>query len=170
MLIPQSQLDQMPNNPPANYKYAAIHHTACNDQHQTAEEIAAQEQQRGYMTIPYNFVIDGAGKILVGRPISKLPAATAGLNPYTIAICFEGNFQSDDENYGGEKPTAEQIHAAVTIINEWLKPKCPNLHTLIGHRDAAVIERNPNNATACPGNLLQALLGEIRAKTGLGAP
>jgi hypothetical protein len=170
MLIPQADLDAIPNNPISNYKYVAIHHSACNNQHQSAEDIAAEEKGRGYVTIPYNFVLDGAGKILVGRPISKLPAATAGLNPYAIAICFEGNFQSDDENYGGEKPTDEQVHAAVTIINEWLKPKCHKLHLLIAHRDAAIIEKNPANATACCGNLLVARLPEMRAKTGLGAP
>ncbi len=170
MLIPQADLDRMPNNPVSNYKYVAIHHSACNNQHQTAEDIATEEKARGYVTIPYNFVIDGLGRILVGRQISKLPAATAGLNASTIAICFEGNFQSDDENYAGEKPTDEQVHAAETVINEWLKPKCHNLKTLIAHRDAATIEKNPANATACCGNLLIARLSDMRQKTGLGAP
>jgi hypothetical protein len=170
MIIPQSELNALPDNPVTNYKFVAIHHTACPCQTQSAQDIATEEIPRGYTTIPYNFVIDGDGKIMVGRPIDKLPAATGGMNTTTLAICLEGDFQSDDVNYTGEKPSDEQIHAAITIINEWLKPKCLNLHTLISHSDASVIEGNPSNATACCGNLLRARLGEIRAATGLSGP
>lgn len=167
MIIPQEQLDAMPNNPLSNYQYAAIHHTACPSQNQTAQEISVEEQARGYIAIPYNFVIDGAGRIMVGRPIDKLPAATGGLNPYALAICFEGDFQPGDSAYTGEKPSDEMIHACVWLINNWIKPKCPGIHTIIGHRDAAGIEDDPLNATACPGDLLYARIPEIVSGTGL---
>lgn len=167
MKVPQSDLDNLPDNALSNYVRVAVHHTACVSQRQSAEEIATEEKAAGYTTIPYNFVILGDGTVEVGRPIGKLPAATGGMNSSTLAICVEGDFQSDDSHYNGEVPTQKQIEQIAWIVNNWLKPKCLNLKYLIGHRDASVIEHDPSNATACPGNLLYARLHDVRLLCGL---
>jgi hypothetical protein len=173
-VIPQALLDRMTDRDVHDIRFVVIHHTAGTDMDEDIDDIASEEERdQGFVWAGYNFVIHGKaphdGLIQVGRPITKVPAAQLGLNTPGVAISLEGNFHPSDRGYTGEKPTASQLHAVVTIINEWVKPKCPNLRYLIGHRDVARIVNDSNDATACPGDLLYAELHGLRLATKLQA-
>jgi N-acetyl-anhydromuramyl-L-alanine amidase AmpD len=118
--------------------------------------------------VGYHVVIQGDGTTQYGRPIGKVPAANLGLNTESYAICLEGNFQPGSPGYCGQEPTKQQIQALVNIIHG-VKPKLPNLRYLIGHRDVARIVANSDDATACPGDSLYALLPNVRDAVGLSA-
>ncbi len=168
MLLPQSVLDRMTNRPYSAITHACIHHTASNNQNEDISAIAQMEIATfGFVTVGYHFVVHADGKIQVGRPLGKVPAANLGMNTQSVAISLEGNFHPSDPNYIGEVPSVHALHAAATIINHWVKPKCPNLQYLIGHRDVAVIMQDSNDATACPGDLLYAKCHDLRLATGL---
>jgi len=169
-IIPPAILNEMTDRDPVLVTYAVIHHTACNLQNQDITDIALEEERsQGFVWAGYHFVIHGNGEIQVGRPITKKPAANLGLNEQSVAICLEGNFHPPDPHYAGELPSAAQLASAAHIIDDWVKPKCKNLRYLIGHRDVARIVATPNDATACPGDLLYQKLAALRLTTKLKA-
>jgi N-acetyl-anhydromuramyl-L-alanine amidase AmpD len=150
--------------------YVVIHHTADDSQQKDITEIAREEEaSQGFLTVGYHVVIQKDGKVQYGRPIGKVPAANLGLNTVSYAISLEGNFHPPDRGYCGEVPSEAQIHAAIRVIQE-AKEKLPNAHWLIGHRDVATICNDSNDATACPGDLLQARLHDLRVATSLHTP
>lgn len=61
-----------------------------NPKHDNVETIDQWHKQRGWTGIGYHFYIDKAGKIHKGRDINIIPAAQAGHNNKTIAICLGG--------------------------------------------------------------------------------
>jgi N-acetyl-anhydromuramyl-L-alanine amidase AmpD len=167
MVISPSDLDRMTDRSLSAVTHIVIHHTADTDMHKDIEEIAREEEaSQGFVTVGYHAVIQSDGKVQFGRPIGKVPAANLGMNTISYAISLEGNFQPDDKGYTGEKPTDEQIHAAIQLV-ELVKGKLPDLKYLIGHRDVARIMGNSDYATACPGDLLYARLHDFRVATGL---
>ena len=177
MIIPQEVLDNLTDRPLSVVHYIVVHHTADNDMDQDIAEIAAEERATmGFSTVGYHAVIHKDGKVQFGRPIGKVPAANTSvnapnpakrsMNTQSYAISLEGNFHPSDKNYTGEKPTPEQLHALIQLI-EMVKGKLPNAHTLLGHRDIARICNDPEDATACPGDLLYAQLPQIRKATHL---
>lgn len=167
MIIPQNVLDKLTDRDLSVVRYVVIHHTADNNQDKDIVEISHEEQaSQGFLCVGYHAVIHKDGKIQFGRPIGKVPAANLGMNTVSYAISLEGNFHPPDANYAGEKPTNEQIQSLENLVH-LVRGKLPNLKYLIGHRDVARIMSNADDATACPGDLLYALLGVIRGATGL---
>ncbi len=53
-------------------------------------EITKWHQARKFSTIGYHYVIDKDGRVLDGRSLEATPAAQAGYNTGTIAICVHG--------------------------------------------------------------------------------
>jgi hypothetical protein len=148
-----------------------LHHTAAQNQKEDIEDIATEEERdQGFVWAGYNFVIWKDGTIQVGRPITKVPAAQLGDNTPYVAICIEGNFQPTDAGYTGEVPSPAALAAVIRIVNEWLKPKCPNLRYGIGHRDVSGLVGVPDDATACPGDLLYAHMHDLRVATNTAYP
>jgi len=163
-----AQLKAMTDRPPFQVEYVVIHHTADNDQHQSIEDVAAGEiVSQGFVTVGYHYIVMGDGTVQIGRPLNKKPAANIGLNVQSVAISLEGNFHPSDSGYKGEVPSEAAIKSAITIVNNLLKPQCPNLRRLIGHRDVSRIVARPDYATACPGDILYARLHDIRVATQL---
>lgn len=69
-------------------------HCSASDrpEHDNAETIRGWHvKERGWQDIGYHFVITKSNGIQVGRDIEKKPAAQAGHNDGTIAICLTGN-------------------------------------------------------------------------------
>jgi N-acetyl-anhydromuramyl-L-alanine amidase AmpD len=167
MLISPALLARMTDRDLAVVTTLVVHHTADNDENKDIEEIAREEvASQGFVTVGYHAVIHGDGKVQFGRPIGKVPAANLGMNTISYAISLEGNFHPPDAGYRGEKPTDAQIRALIGLV-DLVKGKLPNLRYLIGHRDVARIMSDSNDATACPGDLLYARLGEVRRATHL---
>jgi hypothetical protein len=169
--IAQSTLDKMTDRTVEQIVGWCLHHTAAQDQEEDILDIAAEEERdQGFVWAGYNFVIWKTGEIQVGRPITKVPAAQLGDNTPYVAICCEGNFQPNVPGIPTEEPTPEQLASVITIVNQWLKPKCPNLKFGIGHRDVAGLVGVPSDATACPGDNLYAHMHDLRVATGTAFP
>lgn len=88
---------------------------------------------RGWSDVGYHYFIQKNGNIQVGRPIEKTPAAQAGNNKGTIAICLHGLEES--------KFTIEQFHAVFDFCRQINVAYGGNI-TFHGHREVA--------AKACP--------------------
>lgn len=177
MLLSPDTLDRLTDRNLSVVDMVIVHHTADNDMDKDIEEIAREEiSAMGFSTVGYHAVIHKDGKIQFGRPIGKVPAANTSINApnpalrsmntRSYAIALEGNFHPPDKNYRGERPTNEQVHALVQLVS-MVKGKLPNLKYLDGHRDVARICNDPLDATACPGDLLSALLPAIRSAVQL---
>lgn len=75
-----------------------IHCTAASRKSVTAKEIDRWHKQRGWSGIGYHYFIRTNGMLEIGRDISKTPAAQAGHNRGTIAICLNGLNEEDFTN------------------------------------------------------------------------
>jgi N-acetylmuramoyl-L-alanine amidase len=161
------QLNRMLDRDLSVVAYAVLHHTADPSMNKDIAEIAREEiADQNFVTVGYHAIIQGSGIVQYGRPIGKIPAANLGLNTVSYAVALEGNFETTDPGYTGEKPTPAQLHSLIGVI-ENAKRKLPNLRFLIGHRDVARIVGVASDSTACPGNLCYALLPHLRGETGL---
>lgn len=93
-------------------------------------------QKGGYDEIAYNAVIERDGTIFWGRPLGTKPAANAGQNSGTAAVCVVADNTQPDKRMTVEQcaTLADFIRACIMLY--------PDMR-VIGHR---VIK-----ATACPG-------------------
>jgi peptidoglycan hydrolase-like protein with peptidoglycan-binding domain len=90
-------------------------------------------KQRGWSGVGYHFFIRKSGQIERGRDINKTPAAQAGNNRATIAICLHGLAKS--------KFTQKQFDALNDLCHQ-INAIYGNSVTFHGHREVA--------AKACP--------------------
>jgi N-acetyl-anhydromuramyl-L-alanine amidase AmpD len=73
-----------------------LHCSASNrPNHDNVEVIRSWHKQRGWSDIGYHYFIRSDGTIEKGRDIEKKPAAQAGHNTGTIAICLHGLYPQD---------------------------------------------------------------------------
>ncbi len=169
-------------------KVAIVHHTASGNSYwqtggdtlaaaaQDLRAIYAYSVATGYADIPYNFLVDQAGRIYEGRAggVDKavLSAATGGFNTDTMSVSALGNYQT-------ARPSSAMV-VAIERITAWklgLFHRDPTgrtalisagggtdrwpvgasvlLNNISGHRDTG--------ATACPGSYLYPYLPTIRA-------
>lgn len=61
-----------------------------NPKHDNVKTIDSWHRNRGFNGIGYHYYIDKLGKLHIGRDINRVPAAQAGNNRGTIAICVGG--------------------------------------------------------------------------------
>ena len=108
-----------------------LHHAAGSG---SVEAIHAFHLARGWHGIGYHYYIRRDGDIWRGREESAVGAHTVGHNGSSIAICFEGNFQTETMGQA-------QRAAGLWLIGDILS-RYPGL-TVSGHRD--------HDSTACPG-------------------
>ena len=112
-------------------KYIVLHHRAGNG---TAESIHAEHIKRGWVGIGYHFYVRKDGSVYRGRPLGTWGAHCEKCNSAAVAICFEGNFET-------EQMPAAQINAGRELIS-YLRVIYPS----------AVVKRHKDfDATACPG-------------------
>lgn len=112
----------------------ALHHM----QNSTAgfDGIQSWHLERGFDAIGYNFWVDFAGNVYVGRGFNK-GAAVAKQNDYIISIGFQGNYQSPKSCM----PDA-QFNTGVALV-KWIKERVPTVCQVGGHGDFG--------QTDCPG-------------------
>ena len=168
-------------------KIAVVHHTASGNSYwQTGGDtlaaaakdlraIYAYSVATGYADVPYNFLVDQAGRIYEGRAggVDKavLSAATGGFNTDTMSISALGNFQTARPSSalvaGIEKIAAWKLGlfhrdptGTTALISagggtdRWPVGASVTLNNIAGHRDTG--------ATACPGSYLYPYLPTIR--------
>lgn len=140
-----------------------IHHTGLpKDRDMTAAEIHMLHRDRlGWAGIGYHYVIRKNGMIERGRGWNMVGAHAAENNKDSVGIALAGNFCIGS-------PTPAQINSLVSLLVTLcgVYQLVPDELSVIGHRDV--------NATACPGDMLYAMLPQIRKRVmdrmGLSLP
>lgn len=100
---------------------------------------------RGWTVIGYHYFIDAKGVIWEGRPLSKIPAAQAGHNAKTIAICVHGGQDGKPDAFN-----KAQMDALLCLCQE-INNAYEGDITFHGHREVS--------AKACPVFDYEAILG-----------
>lgn len=112
-----------------------LHCSASDDESLKGEKLVAEitdwHRARKFSTIGYHFVIDKEGRVLEGRSIEATPAAQAGYNTGTIAICVHG--------LAKEKFTDAALSALVNLCDEINQSYRGNI-VFRGHREVAAKE------------------------------
>lgn len=107
-----------------------------------ATTIDLWHRARGFDRIGYHFVIDFAGTVTAGRSLELKPAAQAGHNTATIAICCHGLDRSDF--------TPDQMASLIDLCRQ-IDAAYGGAVTFHGHCEVA--------AKLCPVFDYQAVLG-----------
>ncbi len=107
----------------------------------------------GYVDLEYTFVVDHQTcEVFESRGAGRDTAATYAHNSISHAVCVMGNFQNDAPSDALLNRLAE-IAVMGYQHGWWAYPRYTG-----GHRDAS------GNSTACPGDHLEAQLGNINAR------
>ena len=88
---------------------------------------------RGWSDVGYHFFIQKNGTVQEGRPLARIPAAQAGNNTGTIAICLHGLAE--------ERFTKAQYDSLIGLCSE-IDAAYDGMATFHGHREVS--------AKACP--------------------
>lgn len=77
---------------PKRHVFRVFIHCSASDNrlHDKPQVIEAWHKQRGFSELGYHFFISKDGTIWEGRDLEKTPAAQAGHNTNTIALCVHG--------------------------------------------------------------------------------
>lgn len=166
---------KQPNYPPAAYDMAKrdasqilaliVHHSdGPADQDPLA--IDREHRAQGWAMIGYNYVIAGDGTIYKARPDGFVPSAAYGYNTNSVNVVLLGDFQPGTPGAQDAVP-AVQLQA-LKDLSVKLHQIYPSIVRTIGHRDVATLfypSDTADYATACPGDVLEALLPDVRAYT-----
>ena len=146
----------------------AIHHTAGSQTSGGSVEGAVRALQSYSMgsgtfcDVPYQFLVGYDGTLYEGRPYDYYSGATGGgNNDGNIAISFLGCYDADGCSTS-HAVTAEMMEAGQLLVHTLaaLHDVPLNSDSIRGHQDW------PNNATACPGDLLHPRLDELWGPMG----
>lgn len=118
-----------------------LHHAAA----ETLSVAACHQEHknRGWSGIGYNFYIQKNGDIYCGRGWDKVGAHTENYNSFSVGICCEGNYETNDN-----MPQAQKLSVIQLIADACAK--YPTIKTFGGHREFG--------ATACPGRYMPCAL------------
>lgn len=130
---------------------AVLHHsvTWLDDQRELIERIARYHvETRGWPGIAYHYCASPDGTVWRTNPAWKASYHAGDVNGYSVGICFLGDYRY-------RVPTPVQIQAAKNLLRG-LKRVCPNLETVVGHREV--------RPTLCPGDNIMAIKEELWAE------
>lgn len=173
MQLTQTQLNDMNHRSLDVVDTAIIHHSVAKKTLDISDVAAMEEASQGFITVGYHAyakcvdVEKDEWVVQEGRPNDCVPAAALGYNTKSYDICIAGNYEPNVAGVPTDNVSENALKVVAAHIAE-AKTKLPNLKYLIGHRDVTnVITHDPNDATACPGDLLYARLHDLRVATGL---
>ncbi len=134
-----------------------VHHTAAA-QPMTKEDGIKEMQflqdlhqnTDGWIDIGYHFIIDGAGDIFQGRPMTVVGAHTEGKNTGNVGISLMGYFHQPNNN----QPTDAQLASLKNLLNALSSSQNIPASGLYAHREL--------NATDCPGDIMYPLFQAMR--------
>ena len=134
-----------------------VHHTAAA-QPMTKDEGIKEMQflqdlhqnTDGWIDIGYHFIIDGAGDIFQGRPMTVVGAHTEGKNTGNIGISLMGYFHQPNNN----QPTDAQLASLKNLLTALSSSQNIPASGLYAHREL--------NATDCPGDIMYPLFQAMR--------
>jgi len=147
-------------------KMLTLHHTGAN--YPATREAALEEMlfiqdyhqnARGWIDIGYHFIISPQGEIFEGRPAAALGAHVKGKNVDNIGVSLMGNHHPPEN----QKPSQETLKALDMLGKHLAETYKIPAAMFYAHRDLA--------ASDCPGDVLYAMMPEIRAMVfGQGSP
>jgi len=108
-----------------------LHHAAGSG---SVESVHKAHLARNWYGIGYHYYVRKDGGIWRGRPEDSVGTHTVGKNTVSIAICFEGNFETDTMSEA-QLTAGRELIADILRRYENIKISC--------HRD--------HDSTACPG-------------------
>ncbi len=102
-----------------------------NEAHDNIETIRSWHKARGFADIGYHYYINKQGVVFVARDIEKIPAAQAGHNKGSIAICLGGLNHFSQEQFYSLKKLCAEIKALMPKVTfhghcEVSSKTCPN--------------------------------------------
>jgi hypothetical protein len=118
--------------------------------------IQRHHQDRARWTdIAYHFLIDRAGRLWEGRPLSSqgAHAGSDAANRGNIGVCLLGNFEV-------QRPTPEQTEALRRLLRQLEDLYRIDPESVFAHRE--VRAAYGLGFTECPGRHLQSLVDEVR--------
>ena len=141
----------------------AIHHTAGSQTSGGSVQGAVQALQSysmsgEYCDVPYQYLVGYDGSIWEGRPYGYYSGATGGgNNDGNIAISFLGCYDSNYCDVGPHEVTDAMLDSAHLLIQTLveLEDVSSDRDTIRGHQEW------PDNATACPGDWIMAVLDDF---------
>ncbi|MFT7517781.1 MAG: hypothetical protein ACI84O_001582 [Myxococcota bacterium] len=113
----------------------------------------------GWADIGYHFLIDRAGKIIAGRPLSAQGAHASGNNNIgNIGICLLGNFASQpnrgNDYIMAQEPSSAQILALTELVDALRGNYSISGNNVFGHKEL--------KSTDCPGPALSRWVANYR--------
>lgn len=122
---------------------------------ETYEQVLAHVQSirmyhlsRGWADVGYHFLIDPAGRVWKGRPLSWQGAHVSGDNEENIGIVLLGNFQQ-------QHPSEQALESLAALIRSLKNRYAVQDYRVYTHRELS-------GKTECPGDHLQAVVNQVR--------
>jgi hypothetical protein len=110
----------------------------CSDsdrpEHDDVSVIRDWHLARGFTNTGYHYFIRKDGMIQIGRPIEKIPAAQAGHNTGSIAICLSGRTDFTVAQFNSLRTLSNLILGALPDVTFWghhdvdRNKTCPNFN------------------------------------------
>lgn len=124
------------------------------------------QQGNGWADLGYHFLIDQAGRVYEGRPITAqgAHAGNSDLNRGNIGICLIGNFVAQPERGSeyalAQAPTSAQLQKLTDLVD--------GLQARYGIADNQVWAHSHLKETACPGPAMMDWVAERRTSGSAG--
>lgn len=125
--------------------------TGKSDAARRLESIRNSHVSKGWADIGYHYVIDPAGRVWQGRPISLQGAHVKDGNPGNLGIMVMGNFDS-------QSPTPAALSTLDQFVAFQMRQYRISVRGIYTHQEL--------RPTACPGRSLQAYMTMTRASNG----
>jgi hypothetical protein len=138
-----------------------VHHDAINTRGERGQSFAVERLntvRRGHLDrgptwvdIGYHYVIDPDGRVWEGRPIRVEGAHVAETNDHNLGIMLMGNFEE-------QRPTSQQLSALDQFLAQQMRQYRVPMGRVYTHKEL--------KPTECPGEHLQAYMGQTRGSRG----
>ena len=115
------------------------------------ERIRSAHRARNFGDVGYHFLIDPAGRVWEGRPLSWQGAHVAKQNPGNMGICVMGNYML-------QRPSQTQLASVEQFVGSQMRRCRMRLSEIKTHQELA--------STECPGRNLQPALVSMRNPRG----
>jgi len=127
----------------------AVHFTDYATTRARMEMIRQSHRRRGWADIGYHYVIDRAGRVWEGRPITYQGAHVRDNNEHNIGVMCMGNFDI-------QQPSNAQLQALAATVQHLRRYYRVSEHAIKTHQEI--------NPTACPGRNLQPRVASMRSQ------
>lgn len=136
-----------------------IHHDAINAVGLSSQSAVARRLEgvrlshvrNGWADIGYHYIIDPAGRVWQGRPVTLQGAHVKDHNPHNLGVMCMGNFNQ-------HSPTREQMAALDAFVASQMQGYRVPVNRVFTHRELM--------PTACPGTNLQRYMLATRGRSG----